>query len=68
MSTPPLSRRRVCVAVAALCALGAPLAQAQIGLPEQANHDRRALRAWRLERQLRARDGQGAEHRAEADR
>ena len=29
MSTPSLSRRRACIAVAALCALGAPLAQAQ---------------------------------------
>jgi tripartite-type tricarboxylate transporter receptor subunit TctC len=29
MSTPPLSRRRVCIVVATLCALGAPLAQAQ---------------------------------------
>jgi len=35
MSTPPLSRRRVCVAVAALCALGAPLAQAQSTYPSK---------------------------------
>ena len=35
MSTPPLSRRRVCVAVAALCALGVPLAQGQSAYPSK---------------------------------
>jgi len=35
MSTSPFSRRRTCIAVAALCALGTPLAQAQAGYPSK---------------------------------
>jgi tripartite-type tricarboxylate transporter receptor subunit TctC len=35
MSTSALSRRRACLAVAALCALGAPLAQAQSNYPSK---------------------------------
>src|SRR3954447_25940618 len=35
MSNPPLPRRRICVAVAALCALSTPLAQAQDNYPSK---------------------------------
>jgi tripartite-type tricarboxylate transporter receptor subunit TctC len=35
MSTSPFTRRRVCLAAAALCALGAPLAQAQDAYPSK---------------------------------